>query len=52
MVLLYTGTPGTSREVYSEHAQWLEHSVHKQGVTSSGPMIGLKTAIFQIVVIE
>ena len=46
MVLLDTGTPGTSRAIYSEDAddgtrtcnsclaQWLEHSVYNRGVAS------------------
>ena len=57
MVLLDTGTPGTSRENFSEDAddgtrtflsciaQWLEHSVCNRGVASSGPIIGDKKFI-------
>ena len=45
MVLLDTGTPGTSREIYSEDAdgeiQWLEHSVYNRGVASSSLTISL-----------
>ena len=39
MVLLDTGTPGTSREIFSEDAgdetQWLEQSVYNRGGVSS-----------------
>ena len=48
VVLPDTGTPGTSREIYSEDAdngtrlaQWLEHSVYNRGVASSSPIIGM-----------
>ena len=50
MVLLNTGTPGTSREIYSEAAnsetQWLEHSVNNRGVASSSLTIGILTVNF------
>ena len=50
MVLLDTGTPGTSREIFSEDAdgetQWLEHSVYNRGVASSGLTIGILTENF------
>ena len=38
MVLLYTGTPGTSREIYSEDAD-----DGTRGVASSSPVIGILT---------
>ena len=56
MVLLDTGTPGTSGEIFSEDvddgtrtrnpciAQWLEHSICNRGVASSSPIIGKKMA--------
>ena len=50
MVLLDTGTPGTSREIFSKDAddgsciaQWLEHSVCNEGVASSSPIMGILT---------
>ena len=54
MVLLDTGTPGTSREIFSEDAygllsllaQWLERSVDNRGVASSSPVISILTENF------
>ena len=48
MVLLDTGSAGTSREIFSEDAngratpsaQWLKHSVYNRGVVSSSLTIG------------
>ena len=50
MVLLDTGTPGTSREMFlpsnSLLAQWLEHLVYNRGVVSSSLTIGILTENF------
>ena len=58
MVLLDTGTAGTSREIYSEDAncgtrtrnpsvyRTLEHSVCNRGVASSRPTINLNSFLF------
>ena len=57
VALLDTGTPGTSREIFSEDAdgsnsllscvgQWLEHSVYNRGVASSSLTIGILTENF------
>ena len=53
-----TGTPGSSREIYSEDAddgtrthnpcltQWLEHLIYNRGVASSSPIIGILFSLF------
>ena len=57
VVLLDTGTPGTSGEIYSKDADdgtrtrnpsvtWLEYSVYNPGVTSSSPVVGILTVNF------
>ena len=46
MVLLDTGTPGNSREIYSEDAndgtRTRDFSVYNRGVASSSPIIGIR----------
>ena len=50
MVLLDTGTPGTSREIFSEDAddgtRTRNHSVCNRGVASSSPIIGILRKIY------
>ena len=46
VVLLDTETPGTSREIYSEDAEWLEHWVCNPGVASSSLTFGILTVNF------